>query len=120
MRIVFLRGARRPWRWLRLTTYYFSILLVLSFICFEVLDVDGSDVPVPSKSPRIKLAESHDLRRTALASVQPWGGARAAPVDAHTPLLKPEDRDPIGPVPVPVSPRFRLTLPRAAPDDPAA
>jgi hypothetical protein len=97
-----------------------SILLVFSFICFEVLDLDGSDFPVPSKSPRINLAESHDLRRATLASVQPWGTVRSVAVDDHTPLVKPEDLHATDHVRMPVPLRSRLTLPRAAPDDPAA
>jgi hypothetical protein len=120
MRGLFLRGSPWPWRWLRLAAYYLSILLVFSFICFEVLDLDGSDFPVPSKSPRINLSESHDLRRATLVSVQPWGGAWSAPVDDHTPLLTREDQHGTGALRVTVSPRFRLTLPRATPDDPAA
>jgi hypothetical protein len=92
---------------------------VFSFVCCEVLDLDGSDFPVPSKSPRVSL-ESHDLRRTTSASIQPWGVARSVPVDDHTPLLKPEDVHPIDAVRLPVSHRCRLTLPRGAPDDSAA
>src|SRR6266545_6522054 len=81
MKSVFQRGSRRSRRWLRLGAYYLSIVLVLSFICFEVLDLDGSDFPVPSKSPRIKLAEPHDLRRATLVSIQPWGAMPSAAVD---------------------------------------
>lgn len=120
MRSVFLRGSRLPWRWLRLTAYYVSILLVFSFICCEVLDLDGSDFPVPSKSPRINLADSQDLRRATQPAVQPWGSVLSVATDEHTPLLKPADIDATGPTRLPVVLRSRLTLPRAAPDDPAA
>jgi hypothetical protein len=120
MRTLFLRGSRLPWRWLRLAAYYVSILLVFSFIFCEVLDLDGSDFPVPSKSPRINLAESPDLRRATQASVQPWGSVLSVATDEHTPLLKPDDIDATGHMRVPVILRSRQTLPRAAPDDPAA
>ena len=120
MRSEFLRGPCSPWRWLRLTAYCVSVVLVLSFICFEVLDLDGSGFPLRSKSPRINLAESHDLRRALHASVQPWGSEPSAAVDHHTPLLKPGDAHAAGRVRMPATPRSRLTLPRAAPDDPAA
>ena len=112
MRMTFFSGPRRPWRWLRVSAYYLSVLLVLSFICCEVLDLDGSDFPVPSKS--------HDVRRATLVSVDPWESARFSPVDDHTPLLKPDDPQFSAPVRVPARTRSRLTLPRAAPAAPAA
>lgn len=120
VRSLFLRGSRLPWRWLRLAAYYVSILLVFSFICCEVLDLDGSDFPVPSKSPRINLADAQDLRRAIQASEQPWGPVLSVVHDQHTPLLKPDDVEATGPAWVPVARRSPLTLPRAAPDDPAA
>lgn len=109
-----------PWRWLRLTAHYVSILLVFSFICCEVLDLDGSDFPVPSKSPRLNLADSQDLRRATQAAVQPWAAVLTVATDEHMPLLKPDHVDATGQVRLPVVLRSRLTLPRAAPDDPAA
>ena len=113
--------SRRPQRWLRVMVYSVSILLALSIICFDVLDLDGSDSPVPPKTLSIQLAEPPHDRRTALASSQPWVGATLAAVDDHTPLLKPEESHATSPVRVPVtSSRSRLTLPRAALDDPAA
>jgi hypothetical protein len=112
------RGSRRSWRWARRAAYYVSLLLVLSFICCEVLDLDGSDFPVPSKSPRDKLAESTDLRRPAVVGALPCG---AAVVENHTLLLKRDDQSQVSALlGVPVALRSRLTLPRAAPDDPTA
>jgi hypothetical protein len=111
MRSVLRRNPRRVCRWLRQAAYYVSILLVASFICCEVLDLDGSDFPVPSKSPRINLAESHDL---------PWSGIREVVADHHRPLLKPEHLRATAPVQVAVTSRVRFALPRAAPADPAA
>jgi hypothetical protein len=113
--------TRRPWGLLRLTACYLSILLVFSFICFEVLDLDGSDFSVTSKTPGIKLAESQDLRRAALASIQPLAAPACPLVDDHVPVLKFEECRVTGPVGVhPTLPRSPLTLPRAALDDPAA
>ena len=113
--------TRRPWGWLRLTACYLSILLVFSFICFEVLDLDGSDFSVTSKTPGIKLAESQDLRRAALASIQPLAAPARLPVDDDITVPKFEERRATGPVGVrPTPPRSPLTLPRAALDDPAA
>lgn len=113
--------ARHRWEWLRLTAGYLSILLVLSFICFEVLDLDGSDFSVTSKTPGIKLAEGQDLRRAALAGIQPPAAPVRPTVDDHIPVLKFEECRATAPVGVhPTLPRSPLTLPRAALDDPAA
>jgi hypothetical protein len=113
--------TRRPRGWLRLTACYLSILLVLSFICFEVLDLDGSDSPVLPETLSIKLTEPPNDRRTALASAQPSVGTTHPAADDHMSLLKPEEPHVIAPARVSVtSPRSRLTLPRAALDDPAA
>jgi hypothetical protein len=111
MRSVLRRNPRCGSRWLQLAAYNVSVLLVVSFICCEVLDLDGSDFPVPSKSPRINLAESHDL---------PWSGIREVVIDHHRPLLKSEHLRATVPVHVAVTSRVRLALPRAAPDDPAS
>ena len=48
-----------------LTIYVFCVLMVGSFIFFEVLDVDGSDFPTPPTHMDARLAESHhdDLKR---------------------------------------------------------
>jgi hypothetical protein len=82
--------------------------------------LDGSDFPVPSKSPRMKLAESPDLRRATLISVQPWGAMPSTAVDDRMPIMNPGDVHAKGPVRVPVIPRSRLMLPRAALDAPAS
>ena len=69
---------------------------------------------------RLNLADSQDLRRATQAAVQPWGAVLAVATDEHMRLLKPDHFDATGHVRLPVVLRSRLTLPRAAPDDPAA
>ena len=58
-----------------LATYIVCIGLVCSFILFEVLDIDGSDFPVPASNVAtpIKLAEpAHEFKRAWLtAATQP-------------------------------------------------
>lgn len=110
-----LRGARfvlasSAW----LTLYVFCVLVVASFIFFEVLDVDGSDFPKNPTQMAARLAESHhdDIKR--LWRDQPvkiWTDASALE------LARPErsDRD----VPAQASAQqpireHRPVLPRAA------
>jgi hypothetical protein len=97
-----------------LTIYVFCMLMVASFIFFEVLDVDGSDFPTHPTQMAVRLAESHhdDLKRLWLQQpVKIWTG------DAILEMERPErsDRD----VPAMASPRppirqHRVALPRAA------
>ncbi len=51
-----------------LAVYAVCLLLVFSFVLFEVLDVDGSDFPVPTSQVAVKVAEEshHDVRRALL------------------------------------------------------
>src|SRR5215470_7209656 len=55
-----------------LALYLAFTLLVFSFILFEVLDVDASDFPPPSKATTsVKLAEPpHDLKRAMTGAVE--------------------------------------------------
>src|SRR5712691_9420696 len=97
-----------------LTFYVVCVLLVTSFIFFEVLDVDGSDFPTHPTKMAVRLPESHhdDLKRLWLQQpVKIWTG------DAILEIERPErsDRD----VPAMASPRppirqHRAALPRAA------
>jgi hypothetical protein len=88
-----LRGARlqlasSAW----LTIYVVCVLVVASFIFFEVLDVDGSDFPKSAAQMAARLAESHhdDLKRLWLQ--QPLGlGTGAATLEVRRP--EPTDRD---------------------------
>lgn len=110
-----LRGARialASGAWL--TIYLFCVVMVASFIFFEVLDVDGSDFPTHPTQMAARPAEAHhdDIKRLWLQQpVKIWtdpGGLE---------LVRPErsDRD----VPAAASPRqpirqHRAALPRAA------
>ena len=110
-----LRGSRlilASGAWL--TIYVFCMLMVASFIFFEVLDVDGSDFPTHPTQMEARLAEAHhdDIKRLWLQQpVKIWTGATILEME------RPErsDRD----VPATASPRqpireYRAALPRAA------
>ena len=111
-----LRGSRlvlASGAWL--TIYVFCMLMVASFIFFEVLDVDGSDFPTHPTQMAVRLAEGHhdEIKRLWLQQpVKIWtGGATILEME------RPErsDRD----VPATASPRqpireYRAALPRAA------
>jgi hypothetical protein len=108
-------GPRRTPLWLAL--YALGLLCVLSFVFFEVLDVDGSDFdPTPSRVA-IKLAETpHEFRRGFLGHLQgvaalvaPLATDLAAPPTAPTTL---EARTRRG-VPIAPAARARAALPRA-------
>ncbi len=108
----------RPRLWL--VVYSICCLLVLSFILFEVLDVDGSDFPKPTNTVAVKLAESPSdgVRRTAPA-FGPHGITALAVSLAIVPDTAPSP-DPViarvGPSPAP-SLFVRAQLPRASLDD---
>jgi hypothetical protein len=66
--LMFARRAFPRFPWLATLIYSFTVLLVVSFILFEVLDIDGSDLPVLDAWHWIASAEgAHDLRRGLLA-----------------------------------------------------
>jgi hypothetical protein len=113
-----LRGARlllRSSAWL--TIYVFCVLVVASFIFFEVLDVDGSDFPKNPTQMAARMAESHhdDIKRL-------W---RDQPVKISADLAAPEmdrsersDRDlPVQPSPQQPIREHHAVLPRSAPSD---
>ncbi len=110
-----------------LLTYVLSVALVCSFVLFEVLDIDGSDIPTPPTRDvtRIEPPEaSHDIRRASLQGApQAWlvwlavvsdgSRERSAPVQ-QTPALRsfpPRSPDAQG---------DHRILPRASLDDPDA
>jgi hypothetical protein len=103
-----------------LVAYSVCLVLVLSFICFEVLDLDGSDFPVQPNPTTVKLVEPADhFRRTA--HVPRESGVLAVSVDPALDRFTPVEPDitlrPAIPAP---SPRYRVTLARASLDDPVA
>jgi hypothetical protein len=66
-----------------LAVYLVSMVLVFSFILFEVLDIDGSDFPVApmrAVTPPHPAESSHDIKRTHLASLGQLG------IDLHPPV----------------------------------
>ncbi len=108
--------------WVPLLVYLISFLLVISFILFEVLDIDGSDFPAnPDAAGHwIRLSETeavHDLRR-----LLPGGSEVVA-----TPFVLLSADEP-GPQRIPravrqalperIEHRFRSVLPRASLEDP--
>jgi hypothetical protein len=110
-----LRGARlllasSAW----LTIYVFCVLVVASFIVFEVLDVDGSDFPKNPTQMDARLAESHhdDLKRLWLQQ-----SVKIATCEAALRIEEPQpsDRDvvPVVALHRPVR-QHRALLPRAA------
>jgi hypothetical protein len=97
-----------------LTIYVACVLIVASFIVFEVLDVDGSDFPThPAKmAARLEDAQHDDLKR-------PW---LQQPVKLWTETVALEIRPPdhrdrdarAGTSPEPPIRKYRAGLPRAA------
>ena len=97
-----------------LTIYVFCMLMVASFIFFEVLDVDGSDFPTHPTQMAVRLPESHhdDLKRLWLQQpVKIWTG------DAILEMERPERSDRDVPAMASLRPpirQHRAALPRAA------
>jgi hypothetical protein len=97
-----------------LTIYVFCVLVVASFIFFEVLDVDGSDFPKNPTQMVTRLAESHhdDIKRLWRDHpVKLWTGAVALELD------RPERADPDVPAQASSQQPMRehhAVLPRAA------
>ncbi len=114
-----LRSVRSS-RWL-LGFYVACMALVVSFILFEVLDIDGSDFPTaPVRSIRNAAAaeEAHDLRRVVphgnaalLVDVRPGLGSI---VIEPPPLPRPVDAPVVRPLAL--ARTHPLTLPRASLD----
>ena len=113
--VLSLRGSRlvlASGAWL--TLYVFCMLMVASFIFFEVLDVDGSDFPTHATQMAARLPEAHhdDLKRLWLQQpVKIWTG------DAILEMERPERFDRHVPAmawPRPPIRQHRAALPRAA------
>jgi hypothetical protein len=116
---------RQRLSWVPFLVYLVSFLLVISFILFEVLDIDGSDFPAnpDAAGHSIRLSETeavHDLRRL-LPGGNPGGEAAATPFV----VLSGGEPDPWGTphsvhqaLPDRIERRFRPVLPRASLGDP--
>ncbi len=108
---------RRAQPQLWLVVYAICCVLVLSFILFEVLDVDGSDFPKPTNTVAVRLAEppSDGVRR-----VPTLGHGITAAITPAVVLDSTPKPDPvvcrIESVPAP-APLPRVLLPRASLDD---
>jgi hypothetical protein len=105
-----------------LTVYSVCLVLVFSFICFEVLDLDGSDFPVRPNTITVKLVEpaEHQFRRAALhGSLQPWvPGLRLEALQETSSRIESDlALTPVAPAP---PPRNRVILARASLGEAAA
>ena len=107
-----------------LAIYLVCTALVCSFIVFEVLDVDGSDLPSrPTQAMTVPVPEAlHDLKRASLKGAAPlWADPAAMDASGSRELAGPPH--PVVPYRVPPAfpqaRRVRTTPPRASPLDPA-
>ncbi len=116
---------RRPSRGpLWVTAYVACLILVLSFIGFEVLDIDGSDFVNPLRvAATIKVADpEQDLRRAALHPLSPAPlvmvalSRRAEQLQVKA-LVEGVRAEPFAPTPV--GHEVRSMLPRSLLADPA-
>ena len=101
-----------------LTLYAVCFCLVLSFILFEVLDVDGSDFPTPISRALtvVKLAEPpHDLKRgLGELPTESWISVSLGAEIARQDLLQRRARAVSSPPSPPGPRRDRSTLARAS------
>jgi hypothetical protein len=94
-----------------MAAYGVCLLLVVSFILFEVLDVDGSDFPGPIRSATVlKVADpAQDIRRAPLHSAPPVHGI--VMVDrSHAEMLQVQRRVDDASTDRPAHPSFRRAL----------
>jgi hypothetical protein len=73
--------------------YLACVVLVFSFILFEVLDIDGSDFPVaprPAVTPQHPAEAKHDIKRTQplAGQGQPWLDMHLAFAGGVSPALR--------------------------------
>jgi len=118
---------RRSFRNLWLLAYVLSVALVLSFVLFEVLDIDGSDMsaPVTRDVMRVEPPEtSHDIRRASLQSApSSWLDWFALVADGLRERSAPVQQIPAFrsfPRRSPDAQNHRIILPGASLEDPAA
>jgi len=120
-----MKARRRSDSALWTVAYVASLCLVLSFVLFEVLDVDGSDFVVPFRTEvTIKLAEpSDDIRRSYRELAELPLIAPPAAVDVALYCLERLQQAPSLPHSRAAQVRSRnsrTTLPRASLDDDSA
>jgi hypothetical protein len=99
-----------------LTIYVLCMLMVASFIFFEVLDVDGSDFPTAPSQMDARLAEAHhDEIKRLWQPLKIWA-------DTATPEIQGVDRaeseTPVLASPRPPIRRYRAALPRSGLSEP--
>ena len=118
------KARRRPYSALRTVAYVASLCLVLSFVLFEVLDIDGSDFVVPFRTEAtIKLTEPADDIRRSYREAELPSIAPPATVDVALYWLECLQQAPTLPRPRAARVRSRnsrTTLPRASLDDDCA
>jgi len=119
-----MKARRRPYSALRTVAYVASLCLVLSFVLFEVLDIDGSDFVVPFRTEAtIKLTEASDDMRRGYREAELPSIAPPATVDVALYWLERLQRAPSLPHSRAAQVRSRnsrSTLPRASLDDDCA
>jgi len=117
-------GRFQRWSWLRKFTYAACAFFMLSYICFNILDLDGSDLPgraVPLNRAVVvaQTRNEFEIRESLLLP--------APHIDLFLPVfVASSDRSPIRTFGVVIpqnhdfsrSHRYRVGLPRSAPDDP--
>ena len=111
---------------LSLAIYVVCLALVVSFILFEVLDIDGSDFPVApmqAVTPPHPSESSHDIKRTHLAGLgQLWLDLHLPVTDGVTFSLRVQRATSFtaAVTSVPVALAFRVTLARSSLADASA
>jgi len=105
-----------------LAVYLVCTALVCSFILFEVLDVDGSDLPSrPSQAKTVTVPEAlHDIKRASLkGATLLWTDPAAVDAYAFRETATPPRWAGLDRVPpaFPQARRIRTTPPRASPLD---
>jgi hypothetical protein len=96
-----------------LSVYLLCVLCVASFIFFEVLDVDGSDMPTFPTRIAVRLADPpHDDLKRLQQPVKIWMGATVLP--KIRPAERPERDARVRPSAVAPILECRAALPRAA------
>lgn len=97
--------------------YAVCVVFVLSFILFEVLDVDGSDFPTLWPTMAVRLAEPphDDIKRAVLQDpVKIWVTDAVLVVNGPGESMRPERTAALRPSPPAPTRGYRIALPRAS------